>query len=178
MVCRVTFALIGSVLIAGCSGSKDSAPTPVGETKTTRTLPVMVDKLPLTAPEGWKINAGKGSPEMMMGPVVGGVQTIVSLTVEPFAGTLEQFEDARLKDLEERYIEFELLARKDFATKGNIKGIKSAIVANLFQKKMRMTYYVFDGPEDKKYVFSCAVKAANGEEFDKKFDEIIATYKP
>lgn len=174
--------LITVTVSFGCNKSNDKEPAPGadGQPKSDKNVPkpVPVSKLNLTVPDGWKINVAKDSPEMMMGPNVDGFQTNIGLAALPFTGTIDQFEDERLKDLQERYIEFQLLSRSDFTTKENRKGIKSAIEANLFGKRLRLTFYAFDGPDDMKHFFTCTVSAAQGDKFDKKFDEIIASYKP
>ena len=167
---RVFLAFVcAATALVGCQKS-DSSNAPSGS-------PVAADKLPVSAPQGWREEKHNGKA-VLIGPVVDGFRTNVNMIIEPFAGNLDAYADMSIKSLQRQLGSVTVLDKSAFKTDSGIVGVRFVCSTTIQGNKLRQTFYCFDAGERNKHIFTCSAPASRGDQLAPKFDEIMRTYKP
>lgn len=72
---------------------------------------------------------------------------------------------------------FRVLSQAEFTTDSKQRGVRVITESEMNGKKMRQSFYFFDGGGGKKFVATCTVLAEGGESYDRLFDASMKTFK-
>jgi hypothetical protein len=70
-----------------------------------------------------------------------------------------------------------VLSQSEFTTDSNERAVKVITESEMDGKKLRQTYYFFDGKNGNKFVVTCSALDAGGENYDQLFDTSMKTFK-
>jgi hypothetical protein len=124
---------------------------------------------------GYKYKFAVGQPSEGFAPNIGVVDEYAPVTLDDYVA-------GSLRVLPQMYEKMgsnppKVLSQAEFTTDSNERGIRVVTESERGGKKMRQTYYFFDGKNGNKFVVTCSVLAAGGESYDKLFDTSMKTFK-
>lgn len=157
-------------IIGGCSRSDSRAYTPPGgEFSYVPPERWMLRDLP-----GYKYKFATGQPSDGFAPNIGVVDEYAPVTLDEYVAdglrAMPQIHEKMGTKTPE------ILSQADFTTDSNQRAIKVITAAEMGGKKLRQTYYFFDGAKGNKFVVTCSVLDAGGESYDSLFEASMKTF--
>lgn len=165
---RTLFFFIGMCFVAGAARSD----SPFGDKDAKKK-----DQLPLTAPDGW-VHEQMGGKAFLMGPVHDNFRANINVATETANVPLAMYVDTAIESAQKVFPNMKLLKKDEFKTTGGITGIRYDCSNEINKLELRQIFYIFDGGDDKKIVFTGSVLASQGDKLAPTFDSIMKTYKP
>jgi hypothetical protein len=170
---RTTFAVVCLLLFTagGCSRNADgSYAAPGGE-------------FSYAPPEGWVLREMPGMKyQIAFGRPSEGFAPNINVGDEYAPVTLDEYVAGSLQVMPQMYEKvgykhLAMLDQAEFTTGSNQRGIRVVTESEMNGKRIRQTFYFFDGGGGKKFVLTCSVPAAAAEGYDKLFDASMKTFK-
>jgi hypothetical protein len=129
-------------------------------------------------PKGWTLAEIPGMKyKIALGTRLEGFSPNINVIDEAFNGSVEDYANASLKQIEALFENFKKLDKSIFITNSGLKGIKLVTEATQQKKYLRQTFYFFKGKAGKMFVITCSVLAKQGGLFSGIFDKSIKTFE-
>ena len=128
-------------------------------------------------PSGWKVAEFPGLKyRIAHGQAEKDFTPNINITDEAFAGTLAEYADANVQNLNHIFPNLQILSRTELTTKDN-EPVVRIIATNEPQGRMlRQTFFLI-GSGDRNYAVTCTALADNGDKFDTIFTESLLTFR-
>jgi hypothetical protein len=129
-------------------------------------------------PKGWTIAEFPGMKfKIARGFQADGFTPNISVFDESFSGSVEDYANANLKQIETIFQNFKNLGKSVFITNSGLKGIRLATEATQMGNHLRQTFYFFKGKAGKMLVVTGSVLAKDGDRFSGLFDASMKTFE-
>lgn len=160
-------------VISGCSRNSQQAYTaPGGEFSYVPPQNWLLREVP-----GYKYKFALGQPSEGFAPNINVVDEFAPVTLDEYvAGNLRMIPQMHEK-MGGGGSPPTVLSQAEFTTDSEQRGVKVVTESEMNGKKMRQTFYFFDGGSGKKFVVTCSVLGEAGESYDKLFDTSMKTFK-
>jgi hypothetical protein len=178
---RPLFLLVLSISIAlatACSPTPDVTPTPsITATPSPDRLFEPSGGFSYVPPAGWEITESSKTPyKVVIGPTEDGFAANVTIIEEPFAGSLEEYASASVKNMSEYFQGFQLVSQDEFELEGGSTSVKIVIENEQSGLNLRQTFYILDAG-GKKLVITCTRLLGSSEELDAVCEGSVRTFR-
>ena len=117
-------------------------------------------------PPGWNVVEFPGLKyKIAHGPIEHGFAPNINILDETFKGSLDEYVDANLQNMEKLFSKFNILSQEKIRTLDNEPAVM-LVTENEQQESMLRQTFMFIGSGKKKYVVTCTALAENGDKFD------------
>lgn len=128
-------------------------------------------------PSGWRIVEFPGLKyKISYGQTENGFSPNINVVDEMFSGTLTEYVDGNLKNMEKLFSKFNIISQEKIKTKDNEEAEK-IIIENEQNGSMLRQSFLFIGSGNKKYVVTCSALADGGAKFDTEFLKSLKTFR-
>lgn len=128
-------------------------------------------------PEGWEVREFPGMKyKLSIGQAVDGFAANINVVDEAHTGSLKDYVKANVHTLSKVFQGFKNLGQTDFKTDSGRKGFKLVTESEQQGKRLRQSFFFFEGKDGKKLVVTCSAAAADGSKLDSVFEASLKTF--
>jgi hypothetical protein len=158
------------LILNGCAQSPRQGYTPPG------------GEFSFVPPENWVMREVPGFKyQFAFGERVNDFTLNMNFVDGPAPSTLDEFVAGNIQALQKTATDegtpLKIVSQTQFTTDSKRSGAKVVTETEYNKNPIRQTFYFFEGKGDNKFVITCSVPAAGGEDYEKKCDSSIRTFK-
>jgi hypothetical protein len=128
-------------------------------------------------PSGWKVDEFPGLKyRISRGQTENDFTPNINISDEAFVGTLAEYADANVQNLNRILPTLKILSRTELATQDN-EPVVRIITTNEYEGRMLRQIFFLIGSGDRKYAVTCTALADDGDKFDTIFTESLMTFR-
>lgn len=135
------------------------------------------EKLPLTAPDGWRHDKFNGKA-VIVGPTHNGFAANINLAIETADLSLAEYVEKAMALAKKEMPNLKTLKQSPFKTNGGVDGIRHECSNEINNVPLRQTFYIFSADGNRKRIFTSSVHGSQGDKLAPTIDSIIKTYVP
>ncbi|MBU1168072.1 MAG: hypothetical protein KKD44_00765 [Proteobacteria bacterium] len=161
----ILLCLIGFIVAVGCSD------------KPQRQLYEKEGAFSYDPPAGWNVVEFPGLKyRIAHGPKENNFAPNINVVDEIFQGSLDDYVDANLKNMEELMVDFEIIKRKNFKTMDNVDAVFFVSENKQQDVMIRQHFFIIESGK-RKYVVTLSTRADGGDVLDDVFEKSMSTFR-